>query len=48
MVLTPTEPRMAGMIREIRIGGGEGAVQSVDIVDTRGDRSQMQIWEDKR
>lgn len=46
--LTPTEPRMAALIREIRIGGGEGAVRSLDIVDARGDRSQMQIWEDER
>ncbi len=46
--LTPIEPRMAALIREIRIGGGEGAVRSLDIVDARGDRSQMQIWEDER
>jgi hypothetical protein len=48
MSLTPIEPRMAALIREIRIGGGDGAVRSLDIVDARGDRSQMQIWEDKR
>lgn len=48
MSLTPTEPRMAALIREIRIGGGDGSVRSVDIVDARGDRSQMQIWEDGR
>jgi hypothetical protein len=39
---------MAALIREIRIGGGDGAVRSIDIVDARGDRSQMQIWEDTR
>jgi hypothetical protein len=39
---------MAALIREIRIGGGDGSVRSVDIVDARGDRSQMQIWENER
>jgi hypothetical protein len=48
MSLTPIEPRMAALIREIRIGGGDGSVRSVDIVDARGDRSQMQIWENER
>lgn len=48
MSLTPIEPRMAALIREIRIGGGDGAVRSIDIVDARGDRSQMQIWEATR
>jgi hypothetical protein len=46
--LTPIEPRMGALIREIRIAGGEGTVRGIDILEARGDRSQMQIEERTR
>jgi hypothetical protein len=48
MSLSPIDPRMGAVIREIRIGGEHGAVRSIDIFDTRGDRSEMQIRENAR
>jgi len=41
--LVPLDRRMRELIDEIRIGGGDGQVQSVDILETRGDRSVIRI-----
>jgi len=41
--LVPLDRRMRELIDEIRIGGGDGQVETVDILETRGDRSVIRI-----
>jgi outer membrane lipoprotein-sorting protein len=48
LALTPSERRMSAVISEIRIGGGDGRVRSIEILETRGDRSVMRIREEAR
>jgi len=43
--LTPTLPKMNAIIRLIRIGGSGGAIRTVEIEQTRGDRSVMTVLE---
>jgi hypothetical protein len=48
LALVPLDDRMRAVIEEIRIGGAEGQVRSVDILEARGDRSVMRIQEASR
>ena len=43
--LKPIDARMAAVIGEIRIAGTGGSVSSVEILETRGDRSVIKIRE---
>lgn len=43
--LTPKVPKMSAIIRLIRIGGSGGAIRTVEIQETRGDRSVMTVLE---
>jgi hypothetical protein len=45
MALRPLDPKMAAVVAEIRISGAGGRVASIEIVETRGDRSVMKIRE---
>ena len=44
--LTPVEPSMQGVVKEIRIGGGHSRIRTVEIIEAGGDRSVMTISED--
>ncbi len=48
LVLTPLDPAMKAVIRQVRIGGSDGRMQSVEIVEASGDRSVMTIREEPR
>jgi hypothetical protein len=39
LALVPLDPRLSGVVRQIRIDGARDAVQSIVIVDADGDRS---------
>lgn len=43
LVLTPTQPRMAQIISQIRIGGVQAAVRTIEFQQADGDRSEMVI-----
>jgi outer membrane lipoprotein carrier protein LolA len=44
--LTPHDADMAAVIKTIRMSGGKGVLTSIEIVETRGDRSTMTLQED--
>jgi hypothetical protein len=37
---------MAWVISQIRIGGGNGRIELIEVQETRGDRSVMKVAED--
>jgi hypothetical protein len=43
LVLTPLDPRVAGLIERIRIDGARGEVRRVEILQADGDRSVMDV-----
>ena len=43
IVLTPRDPKLAGLIKEVRMGGGSGQVRSVEYLEPGGDHSLMRI-----
>lgn len=43
LTLTPADSRMAGIVKQIRIDGARDALDSVEIVQSDGDRSVMKI-----
>jgi outer membrane lipoprotein-sorting protein len=48
LVLEPKERRMSAIVSSIRIGGRDGKIGSIEIRETRGDRSEMTIVEEGR
>ncbi|HET9403783.1 MAG TPA: outer membrane lipoprotein carrier protein LolA [Burkholderiales bacterium] len=46
LTLKPAEPDMQGMVSEIRIGGSRNRVNTIEIIETQGDRSVMTITAD--
>lgn len=46
LTLKPVEPGMQGVVSEIRIGGSRNWVNSIEIIETQGDRSVMTITRD--
>ncbi len=46
LLLTPSEPAMQKVVREIRIAGANSRIASIEIVETEGDKSVMTITED--
>ncbi|MDO8413614.1 MAG: LolA-related protein [Gallionellaceae bacterium] len=47
LLLLPSEPKMQSMIREIRIGGKDTWVHTIEIIETGGDHSLMTITEEE-
>ena len=43
LVLTPNQPRMAQIISQIRIGGAQALVKTIEFQQADGDRSEMII-----
>ncbi len=43
LVLTPNQPRMAQIISQIRIGGAQALVKTIEFQQADGDRSEMVI-----
>ena len=46
LTLKPVEPGMQGVVSEIRIGGSRSWVNTIEIIETQGDRSVMTITRD--
>ncbi len=46
LTLKPVEPGMQGVVSEIRIGGSSNWINSIEIIETQGDRSVMTITRD--
>lgn len=46
LTLKPVEPGMQGVVSEIRIGGSRNWINSIEIIETQGDRSVMTITRD--
>lgn len=46
LTLKPVEPAMQGVVSEIRIGGSRNRVNTIEIIETQGDRSVMTITGD--
>lgn len=46
LALKPVEPAMQDLVSEIRIGGSRDRVETVEVVETNGDRSSMTITRD--
>lgn len=46
LTLKPSEPRMQGVVREIRISGDRNWISAIEIIETGGDRSVMTITRD--
>lgn len=46
LTLKPVEPGMQGVVSEIRIGGSRNWINTVEIIETQGDRSVMTITRD--
>ncbi len=44
--LTPAEPKMQTMVKEIHIGGSRNRVRTIEIIEAAGDRLVMTITED--
>jgi len=44
--LTPSEPKMQTMVKEIHIGGSGSRVRTIEIIEAAGDRLVMTITED--
>lgn len=44
--LTPVEPSMQNVVKEIHIGGSRSRVRTIEIIEAEGDRSVMTITED--
>jgi outer membrane lipoprotein-sorting protein len=44
--LTPAEPAIQSVVKEIRIGGSRNRVRTIEIIEAEGDRSLMTIGED--
>ena len=44
--LKPRDAKMSALIDAIQIGGGKGRISSVEIKETKGDRSVMAVTED--
>lgn len=43
LTLGPLDPRLSGVVKQIKIDGARDAVQSIVIVDTDGDRSVLTV-----
>jgi outer membrane lipoprotein-sorting protein len=48
LLLKPRESNIQAMVREIRIGGSYSAVRTIEVLESGGDRSVMNITEDAR
>ena len=48
LLLKPRESSIQAMVREIRIGGSYSAVRTIEVLESGGDRSVMNITEDTR
>ena len=46
LTLKPVEPGMQGVVSEIRIGGSGNWINTIEIIETQGDRSMMTITRD--
>jgi outer membrane lipoprotein-sorting protein len=46
LVLTPSEPKMQGVVREIQLGGSGDWINVIEVLETSGDRSVMTISRD--
>ena len=46
LTLKPVEPGMQGVVSEIRIGGSRNWINTIEIIETQGDRSVMTITRD--
>lgn len=46
LTLKPVEPGMQGVVSEIRIGGSRSWINTIEIIETQGDRSVMTITRD--
>jgi len=46
LALKPVEPGMQGVVSEIRIGGNRNWINTIEIIETQGDRSVMTITRD--
>ena len=46
LTLKPVEPGMQGVVSEIRIGGSGNRINTIEIIETSGDRSVMTITRD--
>jgi hypothetical protein len=46
LLLKPRDPLMEEVVREIRLGGSRNRIESVEIIETNGDRSVMTILRD--
>jgi hypothetical protein len=46
LILKPIDPKMQELIREIRIGGSRSRIDSVEFLESAGDRSVMTITRD--
>ena len=46
LTLSPVEPGMQGVVSEIRIGGSRDRINTIEIIETQGDRSVMTITRD--
>jgi outer membrane lipoprotein-sorting protein len=43
LILLPSDPQMAELVQRVRIGGTDGRVKRIEILETSGDRSVMTI-----
>ena len=48
LLLKPRESSIQAMVREIRIGGSYSAVRTIEVLESGGDRSVMNVTEDAR
>jgi len=46
LLLKPSEPQMAEVVREVRLSGSGNRVEAIEILETNGDRSVMTITRD--
>jgi outer membrane lipoprotein carrier protein LolA len=48
LLLVPNEPQMQAVVSEIRVSGSKSWINTIEIIETAGDRSVMTITEDSR
>jgi len=48
LLLKPKDPKMAAFIETIRIGGGRGKIDTVEVREAKGDRSVMKVVEESK